>query len=121
MKGEDLATTRASDPWVGYVQRRSRLRGKLASDVGKIGVATVILGGLFALMTAGGDGNPHPGQSTSSIFAPHSAAGLSVALFVASLGVLVAVARIAIYVVQASRLARKVKDAVRRDVRQAAP
>ena len=105
------------DPRAAYVQRRTRLRRSLASGLGKTALAVVIFGGLVALMAVGGDGNPNPGQSTSSIFAPHTGAGVSVVLFAVSLGVLVAVVQMAIYLFRTARLARMAREAARREHR----
>lgn len=74
----------------------------------------VILGGIFSLMAAGGDGNPAPGQGTSSIYAPHSSAAFSVALFAVALGALVALALTANYLIRTATLAKN----ARRDATQ---
>lgn len=103
-----------SDSWVHYVERRSRVRRSLISGLGRTALAVVIFGGIFSLMAAGGDGNPSPGQSTASIFAPHTNAALAVALFAVVLGVAVALVLVAIYLMWTSMLARSARRGVSR-------
>ncbi len=84
-----------------FVARRARLRQALVTRLGSLSLAVVILGGLFALMTAGGDGNPSA-VGTSS----HIGGAITVALGALALGVAAALAMVDVYLLRMAKLTR---------------
>lgn len=80
--------------------------------LGGLALAVVILGGLFALMAAGGDGNPSPGGTFAAVYSPHTHGAIDVALFSLVVGVVIAAVLWAIYLLRTTRLARRARRAL---------